>query len=94
MVDSTTAALMLLSYGAGGASSLLLYVLLRQPKPTDTPVEGVDDLLDRVNVDGRDLPTQILHLPRPGPGYTGRYRRKSANQRLADLGRAHTRRRN
>lgn len=65
----------------------LLVVLLRGPKPTDTTVEGIDDLLDRAHPERRDLPTRPLpHTPRPGTVYTGRNGRKGPRKWLAHLG--------
>ena len=92
MIDSTTAALMLASYGFGGVSALTLYVLLRQPRPTHTPVEGISGLSDALDAAGRDLPTAELPRQGPGPGYTGGHRRKGKGRWLANLGRTHARR--
>lgn len=77
MTNTQIAGLVLVAYGLGGVSALLLYLLLRQPRPTSTPVEGIDGLDDALASAGRDLPTQRLPQPRPGTVYPSRHRRTS-----------------
>lgn len=51
----------------------LTVVLLRRPKPTDTPVEGINGLSDALTA-GSDLPTAILPRPTTGTTYAASHR--------------------
>jgi hypothetical protein len=66
----------ILVWALGAGTALALRDLLRAPRPTTTPVEGIDGLHRALDADtaASDLPTQ--GLPRAGTGtvYTSRYR--------------------
>ena len=87
--SATTVALAVSGIALAFATAALLIVLLRQPRPTDTPMEGLDDLTASIR---RDMPTTELHLPRPGTVYAGSHRRAGPSRWLASMGRPHPRR--
>lgn len=86
--SATTVALAVSGVALAFATAALLIILLRHPRPTDTPLEGLDDLATSIR---RDLPTAEVHRPYAGTVYAGIHRRAGTGRWVADLGRPHPR---